>query len=176
MRLKSTCLGLYRKMAGPSTTRHRDNVRKQWVCAYANGAKNAYCENIARYAWWDLKMTVIKVQQLGKALRTLRLQRQWSLDYVADMCQTSSPNLSKIERGQPKEFKLDLLSKLAAVYGLRTYELFALAEEIELTHLDALSLDEADFLDAYRSLSTGRRFVAKATIETMVQPLDFQIL
>ena len=118
---------------------------------------------------------MMKVQQLGTALRTLRLQRKWSLDYVADMCNTSRPNLSKIERGQSKEFRLDLLSKLAAVYGLRTYELFALAEEIELTHLDALSMDEADVLGTYRHLSTGRRFVAKATLETMVLPVDFKI-
>ncbi len=113
---------------------------------------------------------MMKDEQLGKALRGLREQRGWSLDYVADICETSGPNLSKIERWQPKEYRLDLLSKLAAAYGLRTYELFALAEQIELTSMNALAIDETDLLKAYRNLPITRRLVAKTVIETMVRP------
>jgi transcriptional regulator with XRE-family HTH domain len=109
-------------------------------------------------------------EQLGKSLRHLREQRGWSLDYVADICGTSGPNLSKIERGQPKEYRLELLSKLASAYGLRTYELFALAEQIELIDVDALASDETDLLRTYRNLTVSQRQVANAVIETLVQP------
>jgi len=95
-------------------------------------------------------------ERLGAVLRQLREARGWSLSYLGEVCGTSGANLSKIERGRAKEHSLQLLSSLAAAYGMKLYELFAAIEMIDVSG-KGIGADERRLVDAYQSLSEIQR-------------------
>lgn len=106
---------------------------------------------------------------MGAVLRQLREARGWSLSYVAEVCETSGANLSKIERGLAREYTLELLTKVAQAYGLRAYELLARVEAVELMP-DTMSEQEKTLLAASRSLSDGQREVLTSVALTLRPP------
>src|SRR5690349_15859046 len=108
-------------------------------------------------------------ERMGTVLRQLREARGWSLSYVAEICETSAANLSKIERGGAREYTLELLTKMGAAYGLRAYELMARVEAVEVAP-DTLSDEEQALLSAYRSLSQEQKGVLASVAMTLRPP------
>lgn len=109
-------------------------------------------------------------ERFGAALRRLRDARGWSLSYVGEICGTSGANISKIERGQAKEYSLPLLMSLAAAYGMRLYELFASLELIDVSNR-AIGRDEQRLLEAYEAMSEGQRRVL-VSVATALRPVE----
>lgn len=109
-------------------------------------------------------------QRLGDALRRLREERRWTLEYVAEVCGTSAANVSKIEHGRTREFNLDLLDRLASAFGLRLHELFALAQGVPVSGAAALMPDELELLESYRALPAGQRDTLRTVARTLRPP------
>ena len=109
-------------------------------------------------------------EALGETIRRLRAERAWSLDYLGEICGTSAANISKIEHGRPREYRLELLRKLAAAFGLGLYELFALAEDVELTGKEHLAADETQLLGVYRRLMPAQRDTLRSVARNLSPP------
>ena len=108
-------------------------------------------------------------EQLGAALRQLRDGQGWSLSYVGEICGTSGANISKIERGQAKEYGLSLLKALAAAYGLKLYELFAMVESVDVND-QALERDERKLVGVYKALTPRQRETLMSVALTLRAP------
>lgn len=108
-------------------------------------------------------------EQLGAALRRLRERQGWSLSYVGEICGTSGANVSKIERGQAKEYSLQLLKSFAAAYGMKLYELLALVESVDIRG-QSLEPDERKMLEVYQALSSIQRETLMAVALTLRPP------
>lgn len=106
---------------------------------------------------------------LGAALRHLRDRQGWSLSYVGEICGTSGANISKIERGQAKEYSLALLKSIAAAYGMKLYELLALVESVDIRG-QSLEPDERKMLEVYQALSSIQRETLMAVALTLRPP------
>lgn len=106
---------------------------------------------------------------MGAILRELRERQGWSLSYVAEICETSIANLSKIELGRAREYTLDLLVKVANAYGLRAYELMARVEAVNVLP-ETMSEKESALLLAYRSLGQGQQEMLMSVARTLRPP------
>lgn len=107
-------------------------------------------------------------EQLGARLRSLREQRGWSLGYIAEVCGTSGPHISKIERGLVKEYSLKLLAALAGAYGMKLPELIAPMEAPEgLSPVEAM---QRDLIDAFRSMPDDRQETLWSVAMTLRPP------
>lgn len=56
--------------------------------------------------------------ELGKYVRVLRLQRQWSQEELADAAHMRQNHVSAIELGARKEISAETAAKLAAAFGI----------------------------------------------------------
>jgi len=108
-------------------------------------------------------------EQLGAALRRLRERQGWSLSYVGEICGTSGANVSKIERGQAKEYSLQLLKSFAAAYGMKLYELLAIVESAGIA-AGGLGEDEREMVEVYKSLTREQRKTLMAVALTLRPP------
>ncbi|MCU0428903.1 MAG: helix-turn-helix domain-containing protein [Cytophagaceae bacterium] len=76
------------------------------------------------------------MKKIGDVLRQLRLQHNWSQEYMAFVLHMSLPGYSKIERNQ-SELCLSRLCQLAEIFQLKPSELLAFCEEKELPGISA---------------------------------------
>ena len=81
------------------------------------------------------------VLTLGTKLRTLRKERGWSLSHVAKDAEISVAYLSKLELGQSNP-TIDILTKLAATFGMSIDELTQNTHEKQLLQSMPASLNE----------------------------------
>jgi transcriptional regulator with XRE-family HTH domain len=109
-------------------------------------------------------------QRLGANLRSLREKQGRSLEYVGELCDTTGANISRIELARPTEYRLELLEKIAAVFGVKLYELFALVEEVRLTEKVSLNVDEQALLALYRNLPSSQRRKVMDVAEALSPP------
>jgi transcriptional regulator with XRE-family HTH domain len=109
--------------------------------------------------------------RLGRAIRKLRKDRNWSLKHVGQMVESGHANISKIELGNAKEYSLALLGRLASAFGLRVDELFTLAEGSEFSSRESLSEEEAAWLEAYRALPAAERRTILAHLQAICSTL-----
>ena len=99
---------------------------------------------------------------LGKIIRHLREQREWSQDELAFRVDTSAANISRIETGKHWP-GTKLLSDLAATLGLKVYQLIALAEGIQLgAKSGKYEYDEEVLLKHFRTMPKEQRELFKA--------------
>lgn len=85
--------------------------------------------------------------KIGTAIRTLRKERGWTLDELADRANTSKSNLSNVE-GDRQGYSPVLLASLADAFGLRVSQLFGKAEQLAGLVVDqsvAMSPDPPDY-------------------------------
>ncbi len=107
---------------------------------------------------------------LGQVLRELREKRGWSLEYVGNLCNTSAANISKIELGRSREFRLDFLKELACVFGTKLYRLIALAEGERFVEDLQLHSDEYRLIEAFRELDQAQQQTIGKMVKTLVRP------
>ena len=99
---------------------------------------------------------------LGKIIRHLREQREWSQDELAFRVNTSAANISRIETGKHWP-GTQLLGDLAGVMGLKVYQLVALAEGVQLKVKGGkYDHDEEIVLKHFRAMPKEQRELFKA--------------
>lgn len=64
---------------------------------------------------------------LGRTIKELRLARHWTQDELAYRAKITAANISRIETGKHGP-STQLLESLAAVFGIKMYQLVALVE------------------------------------------------
>lgn len=64
---------------------------------------------------------------LGEKIKSLRIARHWTQDELAYRAKITAANISRIETGKHGP-STQLLDSLACVFGMRMYQLVALAE------------------------------------------------
>lgn len=100
--------------------------------------------------------------ELGKTIKRLREQRGLSQDELAFRAGTSAANISRIENGKHGAGE-DLLASLAKEFGLKIYQLVALAEGVETPNIPKLSNpDEEAILTVFRGMTDKQRELFKA--------------
>jgi transcriptional regulator with XRE-family HTH domain len=109
-------------------------------------------------------------QRLGAVLRSLRENQGRSLAYLGELCDTTGANISRIELARPTEYRLELLEKIAAAFGLQLHELFALVENVKLVEKESLNNDEQVLLALYRELPPNQRKKVRDVAEALSLP------
>jgi transcriptional regulator with XRE-family HTH domain len=89
---------------------------------------------------------------LGTRLKELRLEREVSLQVVADAVGASKPHIWELERGTTKNPSIDLLKKLAIYYGVSLDYLAELEDREEVDIAQSFARQIAD-----KNLTEGDR-------------------
>lgn len=103
---------------------------------------------------------------LGQAVRRLRGERGWSQEELAQRCGTTATSISRIETGRHGASET-LAVLLAREFGLKLYQLVALAENEKALRVPALRKtqsvkDEEAVIGFFRAMSKEQREIYKA--------------
>lgn len=104
--------------------------------------------------------------KLGSAIKSIRKDRGFTLDELADEAGTTPANLSRIEGGQwPRPELLEALAKVLDVY---IYQIFARAEGVVLPNSDELK-GERNVITHYRTMEPESRYHLEAVAEALAK-------
>ena len=99
---------------------------------------------------------------LGKIIRHLREQKSWSQDELAFKVDTSAANISRIETGKHWP-GTKLLKDIAKTFGIRVYQLIALAEGVQIkAEGKKFDHDEEEVIKYFRAMPVEQRELFKA--------------
>jgi len=99
---------------------------------------------------------------LGKIIRHLREQKGWSQDELAFKVDTSAANISRIETGKHWP-GTELLKNIAKAFGMRVYQLIALAEGVQIKiEGKKYNHDEEEVIKSFRAMPEEQRELYKA--------------
>lgn len=106
---------------------------------------------------------------LGETIKNLRLARHWTQDELAYRAKITAANISRIENGKHGP-STQLLESLACVFGMKMYQLVALAENEKLP----ISPPDYDFaeqalLQNFRTMPPKERELFLAMGERLAQ-------
>ncbi len=93
---------------------------------------------------------------IGKAVRTLRVQEQLTQDDLADRAGTTKPSISRIENSEQIP-SIDMLERVAAALNVKVYQLCALAEGVRLPIAKATQ-EEMRIIDHYRVMEPDAKY------------------
>lgn len=94
---------------------------------------------------------------LGETIRRLRAARNWTQDELAYKAKITAANISRIETGKHGP-STQLLESLAYVFGMKMYQLVALAENESLPVAQPeFSISEEILLRNFRAMSPKER-------------------
>lgn len=107
--------------------------------------------------------------EIGHVIKQLREKNGWSQEELAHRVGMSTANLSRIESGR-HGVGAELTGMLANEFGMRVFELYALAEGVVPEKFSgqfgvALGKDEEALIGAYRRMSRDRQQTLRATAE-----------
>jgi transcriptional regulator with XRE-family HTH domain len=106
---------------------------------------------------------------LGETIKNLRLARHWTQDELAYRAKITAANISRIENGKHGP-STQLLESLAFVFGMKMYQLVALAEnEKLLTSLPDYNFAEQALLQNFRAMPPKERELFLAMGERLAQ-------
>ena len=95
--------------------------------------------------------------ELGETLRKLREERHWTQDELADRANITAANISRIENGKHGP-SVQLLESLAHAFGLKVYQLIALAEGEQLpVAIPKFDFEEDRLLKSYNMMPSEQR-------------------
>lgn len=90
---------------------------------------------------------------LGETIKKLRISRHWTQDELAYRAKITAANISRIETGKHGP-STQLLESLACVFGMKMYQLVALAEGEKLPVAAAeYNFTEQALLQNFRSMT-----------------------
>jgi transcriptional regulator with XRE-family HTH domain len=99
---------------------------------------------------------------LGLVIKRLRERHQWTQDELAQRTGTTAANISRIENGKHNP-GAELLGSVAYVFGVRVYELVALAEGLQPPALNVeFDDDEEVIVTQFRRMATAEKELFKA--------------
>ena len=115
---------------------------------------------------WNVLATLCSMK-LGKVIQQLREKQGWGQDELAFRAGTTESNISRIEHDR-HEPRAELMGSIAFVFGLKVFELAALAEGVQLagptSNYDA---DEEALLACYRKMYREERALFQALAESL---------
>lgn len=104
---------------------------------------------------------------IGQAIHALRQARGWTQEELAFNCNTTAATISRIEAGKAMP-GWTLLQGLADVFGLKLFQLIALAEGVQLPTEPALyDQREERLLQRYRRMAKDRQTLYAALAEML---------
>jgi transcriptional regulator with XRE-family HTH domain len=111
-------------------------------------------------------------QRIAGRLKTLRIERGWSLEELAGRCDVSRASLSRLENAEVSP-TASVLGKLAAAYGLTISRLMLMVEDefAALVRRDAQPVwRDPDAGFTRRSASPPARTLAAEVLECVLEP------
>jgi transcriptional regulator with XRE-family HTH domain len=103
---------------------------------------------------------------LGLVIKRLRERHQWTQDELAQRAGTTAANISRIENGKHNP-GAELLGSVAYVFGVRVYELMALAEGLQPPALSmAFDDDEEVIVTQFRRMAAVEKELFKAIADS----------
>lgn len=99
---------------------------------------------------------------LGETIKSLRVARHWTQDELAYRAKITAANISRIETGKHGP-STQLLESLAYVFGMKMYQLVALAEGEKLpAAVPEYNHEEAHLLECFRAMPEEERKLLQA--------------
>lgn len=103
---------------------------------------------------------------LGETIKKLRVARNWTQDELAYLAKITAANISRIETGKHGP-STQLLESLAYVFGMKMYQLIALAEGEKLpVAVPEYNHEEARLLECFRAMPKEERKLFQAMGES----------
>lgn len=122
-----------------------------------------FCQEIR---FWNIFATLCYMK-LGKVIRQLREKQGWGQDELAFRAGTTASNISRIEHDR-HEPRAELIGSIAFVFGLKVFELAALAEGVQLGEATgAYSADEEALLACYRKMHREEQALFQSLAESL---------
>lgn len=108
--------------------------------------------------------------KIGSSIEQLRKARGLTLDDLEDQASTTKSSLSKIEKDKQWP-RPDTLKAIAAAFGVKVYQIFALAEGVDLPESPP-NIDQAEIrlLENFRSMDEDQKEVYLKLAETIIKP------
>ena len=104
--------------------------------------------------------------KIGETVRKCREMRAWTQEEFAYKVKTTAANISRIENGKHGP-GAELLESIAYVFGMKVYQLIALAEGEALTvAAPEYNHEEALLLECFRALPVEERQLLRAVGES----------
>lgn len=106
---------------------------------------------------------------LGETIKALRVARHWTQDELAYRAKITAANISRIETGKHGP-STQLLEALAYVFGMKMYQLVALAEGEKLPMAEPIyDFSEQSLLQYFRAMTPKERELFMAMGERLAQ-------
>jgi len=106
---------------------------------------------------------------LGKTIKDLRIARHWTQDELAYRANITAANISRIETGKHGP-STQLLNSLAKAFGMKSYQLVALAEGERLPVAPPeYDLSEQALLQHFRAMTAKERDLFMAMGERLAR-------
>jgi transcriptional regulator with XRE-family HTH domain len=143
-------------------------LRVQYEFTYfTNLVKEHKLLPIKNYVIGKLVQTIY--MNLGAVIRQLRERRAWTQDELAQRAGTTAANISRIENGKHNP-GAELLGSVAYVFGVRVYELMALAEGLQPPALIAeFDAEEEILVRQFRRMHAAEKDLLKAIATAFVR-------
>lgn len=106
---------------------------------------------------------------IGETINKLREERRWTQEELAARANITAANISRIENGKHGP-SVQLLESLAHAFGLKVYQLIAIAEgEVLQTAIPKFDFEEDRLLTNYRKMPIGQREIFQLVGESFAQ-------
>lgn len=108
--------------------------------------------------------------KIGSVIEQLRSERGWSQDELADKAGTTKSNLSRIESNSQWP-RPELLDAISQAFGVKVYQLFAMAESVKLP-VDPVQLnrEENQLLAAYKAMEPDQQAAYLEMAKVITKP------
>lgn len=112
--------------------------------------------------------------KIGGTIKRIREAREWSLDDLSaalgEIKGADKPNLWRIE-SQEQWPRPELLEAIAKAFNLNVYQIFALAEGVELPSSPGMYLlEEEQLISMYRAMEEDQKEAYLAMAKAIVKP------
>lgn len=103
----------------------------------------------------------------GDRIKSLRIEKDWTQEYVCKQLNISSGALSRYETGMYEPKSLELVKDFANLFGVSTDYLLG---KSDIRNPERINIDKADvaFASGLKGLNDTNKAIIKSTIETML--------
>ena len=103
----------------------------------------------------------------GAKIKDLRIENNWTQEYVANKLNISVPALSRYESGMYEPKDLSMVSQFAQLFNVTTDYLLGLSDE-RVTTINNVDEEYINFYEGYKDLDDAHKDILRATLKAFV--------
>ena len=110
-----------------------------------------------------------EIMNFGGKIKALRIERNWTQEFVATKLNISIPALSRYESGMYEPKDLSMVSQFAKLYNVSTDYLLGLSDERTHSTIEGNDKEFVAFYEGYKDLDDADKEILKATLDAFVR-------